>query len=82
MDFTLFGFKFNLLNAAIFLVVGFLVATLTVCSCSKVKSVKEAMDVIKGETKKGEKKKHEQSHSLNMAPAMPMGPAMDNDMMQ
>ena len=82
MDYTLFGFKFNVLNASIFLVLGFLVATLTVCSCSKVKSVKEAMDVIKGKTKKVEKKKHQQTHSLNMEHAMPMGPAMDNDMMQ
>ena len=45
MEFTVFGFKINVLNALIFLVVGFLVATLTVCSCSKVSSqeVKESM---------------------------------------
>ena len=52
MEVKLLGFKINLLNAAIFLVLGFLVSTLTVCSCSKVKSVKEAMNVIKGATKK------------------------------
>lgn len=42
MEYSLFGFRFNMLNAVIFLVLGFLVATLTVCSCSKV-TVKEAM---------------------------------------
>ena len=42
MEITVPGFKFNLVNAIIFVVVGFLVAVLTACSCSKV-SVKEAM---------------------------------------
>ena len=42
MEFSVFGFKFNVLNAIIFLVMGFLVATLTVCSCLK-KPVKETM---------------------------------------
>ena len=65
MDYTLFGFKFNVLNAAIFLVLGFLVATLTVCSCSKVKSVKEAMDVIKGKTKKVEKTTRKRRKRVN-----------------
>lgn len=48
MDYTIFGFKFNILNALIFLVVGFLVATLTVCSCSRVKSLGDAINMIKG----------------------------------
>lgn len=51
MDYTIFGFKFNILNALIFLVVGFLVATLTVCSCSRVKSLGDAINMIKGEKK-------------------------------
>ena len=42
MDFSIFGFKVNVLNAVIFLVLGFLIATHTTCACSKV-SVKEAM---------------------------------------
>ena len=42
MEYSLLGFKFNVLNAIIFLILGFLLATLTVCACSKV-SVKEAM---------------------------------------
>lgn len=50
MDYTIFGFKFNVLNALIFLVVGFLVATLTVCSCSRVKSVGEAINVAQGKS--------------------------------
>jgi len=56
MDLKLFGFKFNILNAAIFLVLGFIISTLTVCSCAKVNSVKEAMDVIKGDKKESTKK--------------------------
>ena len=56
MEVKVLGFKINVLNAAIFLVLGFLVSTLTVCSCAKVKSVKEAMDVIKGEPKEEPKK--------------------------
>ena len=56
MDYTIFGFKFNVLNALIFLVVGFLVATLTVCSCSRVKSVGDAVKMMKGEKpSKGDK---------------------------
>jgi hypothetical protein len=55
MDYSLFGFKFNVLNALIFLIVGFLIATLTVCSCSRVKSLGDAMKVLKGE-KLGDKK--------------------------
>ncbi|MGI9554459.1 MAG: hypothetical protein ACR2M6_00690 [Vampirovibrionia bacterium] len=42
MEIAVPGFKFNIVNAIIFVVVGFLVAVLTACSCSKV-SVKEAM---------------------------------------
>lgn len=42
MEFSIFGFKVNVLNAVIFLVLGFLIATHTTCACSKV-SVKEAM---------------------------------------
>ena len=59
MEVKVLGFKINVLNAAIFLVLGFLVSTLTVCSCAKVKSVKEAMDVIKGEPKEEAKKDDE-----------------------
>jgi len=54
MEYSIFGFKFNVLNALIFLVVGFLVATLTVCSCSRVKSVGDAINMVKG--KKTDKK--------------------------
>jgi hypothetical protein len=42
MEFSVLGLKINLLNAAIFLVLGMLIATHTTCACSKV-SVKEAM---------------------------------------
>lgn len=42
MEFSILGFKINVLNALIFAALGFLVATMTVASCSKV-SVKEAM---------------------------------------
>jgi hypothetical protein len=42
MEFSVLGFKINVLNALIFAALGFLVATMTVASCSKV-SVKEAM---------------------------------------
>ena len=42
MEYSIFGFKFNVLNALIFVVVGFLICTLSVCSCSKM-SAKEAM---------------------------------------
>lgn len=42
MEISVLGFKINVLNALIFVALGFLVATLTVASCSKV-SVKEAM---------------------------------------
>jgi hypothetical protein len=41
MELTILGFKINVLNAVIFLALGFLIATMTVASCSKV-SVKEA----------------------------------------
>ena len=61
MDYTLFGFKFNVLNALIFMIVGFLVATLTVCSCSKVKSVGDVMKVLKGQ-KLGDKKDSKDNH--------------------
>lgn len=54
MELNLLGFKFNVLNAILFLLVGFLIAMLTVCSCAKVKSVKDVVDVIKG--KKGKDK--------------------------
>ena len=47
MEFSLFGFKINVVNALIFLVLGFLIATLSVCSCTKV-SVKEAMSTLTG----------------------------------
>ena len=57
MELNIFGFKINLLNAIIFFVVGFLVATLTVCSCAKVKSVKDAVNVIKGKVKHATKNK-------------------------
>lgn len=50
MDYSILGFKFNVLNALIFLIVGFLVATLTVCSCSRVKSLGDAIKMIKGES--------------------------------
>ena len=55
MDYSLFGFKFNVLNALIFLIVGFLIATLTVCSCSKVKSLGDVMKVLNGEKVGGKK---------------------------
>lgn len=55
MDYSLFGFKFNVLNAIIFLIVGFLIATLTVCSCSKVKSLGDVMKVLNGEKVGGKK---------------------------
>ena len=42
MEFSVLVFKINVLNALIFAALGFLVATMTVASCSKV-SVKEAM---------------------------------------
>lgn len=42
MEVSVLGFKFNLLNAVIFLVLGFLLAGHMACGCSKV-SVKEAM---------------------------------------
>ena len=42
MEISVLGFKFNLLNAVIFLVLGFLLAGHMTCSCSKV-SLKEAM---------------------------------------
>ena len=42
MNFSIFGFKVNVLNAIIFVVLGFLIATHTTCGCSKV-SVKETM---------------------------------------
>lgn len=58
MELNLFGFKFNLLNALIFLVVGFLIATMTVCSCARVHSVGQVIDMIKGK-KSGDKKKDE-----------------------
>lgn len=55
MDYSLFGFKFNVLNALIFIIVGFLIATLTVCSCSKVKSLGDVMKVLNGEKVGGKK---------------------------
>lgn len=58
MELNLFGFKFNLLNAIIFVVVGFLIATLTVCSCAKVHSLGQVIDMIKGK-KSSDKKKDE-----------------------
>lgn len=58
MELNLLGFKFNLLNAIIFLVVGFLISTLTVCSCAKVHSVGQVIDMIKGK-KSSDKKKDE-----------------------
>ena len=42
MNFSILGFKVNVLNAVIFIILGFLIATHTTCACSKV-SVKEAM---------------------------------------
>lgn len=42
MELPILGVKINVLNACIFLILGFLVALLTICSCSKV-SMKEAM---------------------------------------
>jgi hypothetical protein len=56
MELNLFGHKINLLNAIIFLIVGFLIATLTVCSCARVKSVKDVVDIIKGKKGKHDKK--------------------------
>lgn len=40
MELTVLGFKINVLNALIFLALGFLIATMTVASCAKV-SIKE-----------------------------------------
>ena len=57
MELTLFGFKIHVLNAIIFFVVGFLVATMTVCACARVKSVKDVVDIIKGKNGKGKDKK-------------------------
>lgn len=45
MNLSVLGFKFNLLNAIIFMILGFLVSTHTVCGCSKM-SVKEAMTTL------------------------------------
>ena len=42
MELSILGFKINLLNAVIFLFLGFLIATHTAAGCSKI-SVKEAM---------------------------------------
>ena len=56
MELNLFGFKFNLLNAIIFIVVGFLIATLTVCSCAKVHSLGQVIDMIKGKKSTDKKK--------------------------
>jgi hypothetical protein len=42
MEVSVLGLKINVLNALIFIVLGFLIAILTTCSCSKV-SAKEAM---------------------------------------
>lgn len=47
LEYTVLGFKFNIVNLFLFFFIGFLVALLTICSCSKVKSVKEAFDMIK-----------------------------------
>lgn len=55
MEYTLFGFKFNLINVIVFFIVGFLVATMTVCSCAKINSVGDAIKIIKGEKKTSEK---------------------------
>lgn len=63
MEIKVLGLKINVLNAAIFLVLGFLVSTLTVYSCAKVNSIKEAMDVIKGENKDEEKKEEKNSNN-------------------
>jgi hypothetical protein len=70
MEVKVLGFKINVLNAAIFLVLGFLVSTLTVCSCAKVKSVKEAMDVIKGEPKEEPKKEDDMNNSFTLDESM------------
>ena len=56
MELNLIGHKINLLNAIIFLIVGFLIATLTVCSCARVKSVKDVVDIIKGKKAKVDKR--------------------------
>ena len=42
MEFSVLGFKFNLLNAVIFLILGFLIATHTTVGCCKT-TLKEAM---------------------------------------
>mgnify|MGYP006081887609 CR=1 FL=1 len=76
MEVKVLGLKINLLNAAIFLVLGFLISTLTVCSCSKVNSVKEAMNVIKGETKE-EPKNLDESMLDEMPHASMHGSDMD-----
>lgn len=70
MEVKVLGLKINVVNAAIFLVLGFLVSTLTVCSCAKVKSVKEAMDVIKGEAKQDPKNKDDMNDSFTLDESM------------
>lgn len=42
MNYTILGFKFNVINAIIFIVLGMLISSHTLCGCSKI-SVKEAM---------------------------------------
>ena len=48
MIYTLFGFTFDVINALIFLVIGFMIAVLTVTSCSHTnKSKKDTVGSIK-----------------------------------
>jgi len=78
MNFKLFGLKIDVVNAVIFLVLGFLVSTLTVCSCAKVHNVKEAMDVIKGDDKKMDEDTTNLDESMS-DDVVPMGMSKDMD---
>jgi len=42
MELTVFGFKINVINAIIFMILGFLISTHTMCGCLKM-PIKEAM---------------------------------------
>ena len=53
MEYTIFGFKINIINVIIFMIIGFLIATMTVCSCSRVKSLGDAVNTIKGSISNG-----------------------------
>lgn len=55
MDFTLFGHKFNVLNVVICILLGFLIASVTICSCSRV-SAKQVVHKVKHHAKNAKDK--------------------------